>query len=53
MLLFGKELASFAPLDEVFSIRHGCGPVEAGSVRLADRIGRCHVAATLAAMNLS
>jgi hypothetical protein len=53
MLLFGKELTSFAPLYEVFSFRHGRGPVEAKSIRFADQIGRGRVAATLTAMNLS
>jgi hypothetical protein len=28
MLLFGKELASFAPLDEVFSISYGRGSID-------------------------
>jgi hypothetical protein len=36
MLLFGKELASFAPLDEVFCISYGCGPVESRSVCFTD-----------------
>jgi hypothetical protein len=40
MLLFGKELASFALLDEVFSVSHGCGPVEAISVSFADQVKR-------------
>jgi hypothetical protein len=53
VLLFGKELASFAPLYEVFSVRHGYGPLEARSVCFADQIGRGRVAATLSAMNLS
>jgi hypothetical protein len=51
--LFGKELASFAPLYEVFSIGHGCGPVESRSVCFIDQIGRRRVAATLATMDLS
>jgi hypothetical protein len=53
VLLFGKELASFAPLDEVFSISHGCGPVESRSLCLADQVSGCRVAATFAAVNLS
>jgi hypothetical protein len=53
VLLFGKELTSLAPLYEVFGISHGRGPVEAKSVGLADQIGRCWVAATLTAMDLS
>jgi hypothetical protein len=51
--LFGKELASFAPLYKVFSIGHGCGPVESRSVCFIDQIGRRRVAATLATMDLS
>jgi hypothetical protein len=52
VLLFGKELASFAPLDEIFGISHGCGPVETRSVCLVDQVGGSCVAATLVAMNL-
>jgi hypothetical protein len=36
VLLFGKELASFAPLDKVFGVSYGRGLVESGSVCLAD-----------------
>jgi hypothetical protein len=43
---------SFAPLDEVFGIRHGRGLVETRSICLADQVGGCCVAATLAAVNL-
>jgi hypothetical protein len=53
VLLFGKELASFAPLCEVFSVGHGHVLVESGSIRLTDLVGGCCVAATLAAVNLS
>jgi hypothetical protein len=53
MLLFGKELASFAPLYKVFSVRHGSGPVEAGSICLADQVGRGRMVATLTAMDFS
>jgi hypothetical protein len=53
VLVFGKELASFAPLYEVFSIGHGCGPVETGSVCFTDQVGGRHVAATLATMDLN
>jgi hypothetical protein len=53
MLLFGKELASFAHLYEVFGVSHGRGPVETRSICLANQIGGCRVAATLTAMNLS
>jgi hypothetical protein len=53
VLLFGKKLASFAPLYEVFSVDHGHGPVESRSVRLTDQIGRCYVATVLATVNLS
>jgi hypothetical protein len=38
MLLFGNELASFAPLYEVFGVNHGRGPVETRSIGLADQI---------------
>jgi hypothetical protein len=53
VLLFGKELASFAPLYEVFSVSHGRGPVESGSVLLADQVSGCCVTVTLTAVNLS
>jgi hypothetical protein len=53
VLLFGKELASLAPLDEVFGTTHGRGPVEARSVRSGDQIGGCCVAATLTTMDLN
>jgi hypothetical protein len=53
MLLFGKELTSFTPLDEVFGVAHGRGSVETRSVSFTDQIGGCCVAATLATMNLS
>jgi hypothetical protein len=48
-----KELTSLAPLYEVFSVRYGHGPIESISVRFADQVGGCHVAATLATVNLS
>jgi hypothetical protein len=53
VLLFGKELASFASLHEVFSISYGCEPVESRSIRFTDQIGGCRVAATFAVVNLS
>jgi hypothetical protein len=53
VLLFGKELASFAPFNEVFSVGHGGGPVESRSVCFADQVGGCRVAATLANVDLS
>jgi hypothetical protein len=53
VLLFGKELTSFAPLNEVFSVGHDRGPVESRSVRLADQVGGCRVTTTLAAMDFS
>jgi hypothetical protein len=53
VLLFSKELLSFAPFYEVISIGYGRGPIESRSVRFADKVGGCHVAATLAAVNLS
>jgi hypothetical protein len=51
VLLFGKELASFALLDEVFSVSYGRGPIESGSVRFTDQVGAYRVAATLAAVD--
>jgi hypothetical protein len=53
VLLFCKELASFAPLDEVFSASYGRGPMESRSIRFADQVGGCRVTATLAAVNLN
>jgi hypothetical protein len=53
VLLFGKELTSFEPLYEVFCVGHGRGPVESRLVRLTDQVGKCCVATTLAAVNLS
>jgi hypothetical protein len=53
VLLFSKELASFASLYEVFSIGYGRGPIESRSVCFADQVGGCRVAATLAAVNLN
>jgi hypothetical protein len=47
VLLFGKELASFAPLDEVFCISYGRGLVESRSVCFTDHVCGCSVAATL------
>jgi hypothetical protein len=52
VLLFGKELASFTPLDEVFCFSHGRGPVESRLVCLSDQISGCRVAAAFAAANL-
>jgi hypothetical protein len=52
-LLFSKELASFAPLDKVFSIGYGRGPIESRLIRFTDQVGGCRVVATLAAVNLS
>jgi hypothetical protein len=46
-------LTSFAPLSEVFSTAHGCGLVESKSVRLADQVGGCRMAATVTFMDLS
>jgi hypothetical protein len=53
VLLFSEELASFAPLNEVFSVGHGRGPVESRSVGFADQIGGCGMAATFAVVDLS
>jgi hypothetical protein len=50
--LFSKELASFAYFYEVFSIGYGRRTIESRSVRFADQVGGCRVAATLAAANL-
>jgi hypothetical protein len=47
VLLFGKELASFAPLDEVFSVSYDCGPIESRSVCFTDQVRGCRVATTL------
>jgi hypothetical protein len=53
VLLFSKELVSFAPLYEVFSIGYGRGLVESRSVCFTDQIGRCRVATTFVAVDLS
>jgi hypothetical protein len=53
VMLFSKKLASFAPLDEVFSVRYSRGPIESRSIRFADQVGLCRVATTIAAVNLS
>jgi hypothetical protein len=53
VLVFGKELASFAPFYEVFSVGHGRGPVESRSVCLTNQVGGCCVAATLSIVSLS
>jgi hypothetical protein len=36
VLLFSKELASFAPLDEVFSVSYSRGLIESRSVCFTD-----------------
>jgi hypothetical protein len=51
--LFGKEWASFAPLDEVFGIGDGCWPVKPRLVRFTDQVGRCRMTATLTAVDFS
>jgi hypothetical protein len=53
VLLFGKELASVAPLDEVFIVSYGRGPIESRSICFTDQVCGCSVAATLASVNLS
>jgi hypothetical protein len=53
VLLFNKELASFAPLDEVFSVSYSRGPIESRSICFADQVGGCRMAGTLTAVNLS
>jgi hypothetical protein len=52
VLLFGKELASFAPLDEVFSVGDGRGPIESGLLCFSDQVCGCRVAATLTTVYL-
>jgi hypothetical protein len=52
VLLFGKELASFASPHEVFSVSYGRGPIESRSIRFTDQIGGCRVAATFATVDL-
>jgi hypothetical protein len=53
VLLFGKELASFAPLYEVFSIGYDRGPVESRSVCFTDQIVGRSVTTTFAIVDLS
>jgi hypothetical protein len=53
VLLFGKELTSFAPLDEVFSVSYGLGPIESRSVCFTDQVRGCRVAATLTTVYFS
>jgi hypothetical protein len=53
VLLFGEELASFAPLDEVFRVSYGRWPIESRSVCFTDQVGGCRVATTLTAVNIS
>jgi hypothetical protein len=52
VLLFGKELASFAPLNEVFSVCYGHGPIESRSVCFTDQVRGCGVTATLTTVYL-
>jgi hypothetical protein len=52
VLLLGKELASFALLDKVFSVSYDRGPIESRSVHFADQVRGCGVAATLTTVNL-
>jgi hypothetical protein len=53
VLLFGKELTSFASLHEVFSVSYGRGLVESRSIRFTDQIGGCRVTATFVVVDLS
>jgi hypothetical protein len=53
VLLFGKELASFAPLDEVFSVSYGRGPIESRSLCLTYQVRGCHMVATLTTVYVS
>jgi hypothetical protein len=48
-----QRIGIFAPLNEVFSVVHDCGLVKSRSVRFADQVGGCCVAATLATVDLS
>jgi hypothetical protein len=52
VLPFGKELASFAPLDEVFSVSYGRGTIESRSVCFTDQVRGCGVAASLTTVYL-
>jgi hypothetical protein len=52
VLLFSKELASFAPLDKVFCISYGHGTIESRSVCFTDQVRGCGVAATLTTVYL-
>jgi hypothetical protein len=52
VLLFGKELASFAPLDEVFSVSYDRGPIESRSLCFTEQVRGCRVAATLTTVYL-
>jgi hypothetical protein len=53
VLLFGKELASFASLDEIFGVGDGCWQVKPRLVRFTDQVGGCRVTATFAAVDFS
>jgi hypothetical protein len=44
VMVFGEELTSLAPLDKVFGVSHGRGPVETRLVCLADQVGESCVA---------
>jgi hypothetical protein len=46
-LLFGKELTSFALLDEVFCVSYDRGPVESRSVCFTNQVRGCSVVAAL------
>jgi hypothetical protein len=37
-MVFGEELTSLAPLDKIFGVIHGRGPVETRLVCLADQV---------------
>jgi hypothetical protein len=52
VLLFGNELASFAPFEEAFCISYGRGPVESRSVWFTDQVRGCSVAAALTTVYL-
>jgi hypothetical protein len=53
VLLFSKELVSFAPLDEVFSVSYGRRPIESRSVCFPDQVRERRVTTTLTTVYLS
>jgi hypothetical protein len=51
VLLLGKELASFAQPNQVLSVRHGSGPVEARPVGFPHQVCRGCVVTAFPAVN--